>query len=187
MTPLCLQQTSSLLEFFSDCFFLEKIIFLIWIYILTKGPWHVFFLFALMWANRRGPSRCHINHHIEEACSDVLVLATFILFSCYFSICLKISMVHTVVTSKHSSCFSILTVQNKGFLSLSSIILKNALLWLLSQVGACSKINMSVYRRDLCSLRCICYQMSGRYCAKENTQMIEEWKWLVIPKPFKSE
>lgn len=84
------------LQFFSDCFFLGTIIFLIWIYILTKGPCHVFFLFALMWANRAGPSRCHMNHHIEEACSDVLVLATlkkeaFILFSCYFSIYLQIS------------------------------------------------------------------------------------------------
>lgn len=106
------------LQFFSGCFLLGKIMLLIWTYILTKGPWHVLFLFAFMWANRTSPSRCHINHHIEESCSDVLVHATLkkqvlILFSCYFSIYLQMSMVHIIVTSKNSFCFSILTVRMK--------------------------------------------------------------------------
>lgn len=43
------------------------------------------------------------------------------------------SMVHTIVTSKYSFCFSILTVQNKdkGFLNLSLIILKKCSFFLL--------------------------------------------------------
>lgn len=52
----------------------------------------------------------------------------FTLSSCFSSIYLRIPMVQIIITSKHSFCFSILTVQKevKDFLSLSSILLKNS-------------------------------------------------------------
>lgn len=97
-----------------------------------------------------------------------------ILSSCYSSIYLGISMLQVLWFLSLPSPFSVspsslCRMKIKIFWVSLQSFQKNTffLLWLLPQVSSCSKTNINAYKRQLWSLRCMCYQMSGRYCTNK--------------------